>query len=399
MKLPLYEPAMKASVSIRFCGLAGALLILPPTITSADTLVLQSRSVSGTVLQTNGDNVVLLTDYGTLNYSLGIIKEIKIDRAEAVESTTTARLPEARNLVIFLSRLSWAANLRQIPATVIDKGILRNVPYVSYRCGEAYEVNIYGDPNAPAGIEAGVTGTLVNDDAAKNHCTGLISGVLGRSADREVLKNLNLQKDLKTSAGLTFEITPPSAEDSYGGWWISVYSEQQLNQARASDAEMKDISLTKVQAVRESSNSEASWSPEDLKLARQPRPTTISFTTPDGQVITDAEVVSVTEGVSVIWRKGASGGVIKLANLPEDLRRRFGYDPAKAAYAEEAEKAKRQQAQVEIQAAQSASTAPTFQSYNIGSSSVDSGVGGGSVYVHGYYRKNGTYVSSYTRRR
>jgi len=389
---------MKGLDSTEFCAFA-AVLIMATTNVSADTLVLQTRSVTGTVLQTNGDNVLLLTDYGTLNYSLGIIKEIKIERAEAVEFSATNRLPDAKNLVLFLSRLPWAANLKQIPATVIDKGILRNVPYVSYRCGEAYEVNIYGDPNAPAGIEAGVTGTLVNDDAAKNHCTGLTAAVLGRSEDREVLKNLNLQKDVKTSDGLTFEITPPSAEDSYGGWWISVYSEQQLNQARASDAEMKDISLTKVQAVRESSNSEASWSPEDLKLARQPRPTTISFTTPDGQVVTDAEVVGVTEGVSVIWRKGASGGVIKLANLPEDLRRRFGYDQAKTAYAEEAEKAKRQQAQAEIQAAQSASTASTFRSYNVNSASADSNVGGGSVYVHGYYRKNGTYVSGYTRRR
>lgn len=379
-------------------ALAAASVLFAEISARCDTLILQSRSVSGTVLQTNGDNVVLLTDFGTLNYSLGIIKGIKIDSAEAVESNTTARLPDARSLVIFLSRLHWAANLRQIPATVIDKGILRNVPYISYRCGEAYEVNIYGDPNAPAGIEAGVTSTLVHDDAAQGHCTGLASALLGRSADREMLKNLNLQRDLKTRDGLTFEVTPPSAEDSYGGWWISVYSEQLLNEARASDAEMKDISLTKVQAVRESSNSEASWTPEDLKLARQPRPTTINFTTPDGQVVTNAEVVGVTEGVSVIWRKGASGGVIKLANLPKDLRRRFGYDQAKTAYADEAEKAKRQQAQAEM-AAQSASTASTFQSYNVSSPSTDSSVSGGSVYVPGYYRKNGTYVSGYTRRR
>lgn len=180
-----------------------------------------------------------------------------------------------------------------------------------------------------------------------------------------------------------------------GATWISVYSEQQLNQARASDAEMKDISLTKVQAVRESLNSDASWSSEDLKLARQSRPTTISFTTPDGQVITDAEVISVMEGVSVTWRKGASGGVVKLANLPDDLRRRFGYDPAKAAYAEEVEKAKRRQNQAE----QSASIGSSFQSLDSGYSSAGSGSSGGSVYVHGYYRQNGTYVGGYTRRR
>ena len=390
---------MKALDSTQVIALAVVTFISAPMIAKGDTLVLQSRSVTGTVLQTNGDNVLLLTDFGTLNYSLGIIKEIKIERAEAVEFSATNRLPDAKNLVLFLSRLPWAANLKQIPATVIDKGILRNVPYASYRCGQLYEVNVYGDPQSPAGVEAGITGSLVTEEGAKHNCIGLISTVLGRPADREILKSLDLQKDIKASDGLTFEVTPSSAEDSYGGWWISVYSEQQLNQARASDDEMKDISVTKVQAVRESLSGDASWSSEDLKLARQSRPTTISFTTPDGRVITDAEVVSVTEGVSVTWRKGASGGVVKLANLPEDLRRRFGYDPAKAAYADEAEKAKKQQAQAEIQAAQGASTASTFQSYNVGSPSPDSDVGGGSVYVHGYYRKNGTYVSGYTRRR
>jgi hypothetical protein len=391
--------SMKAVYTLVF-----ALSFVFLTISNADTLVLQSRSVTGTVLQTNGDNVLLLTDFGTLNYSLGIIKEIKIDRAEAVEFSATSRLPDARSLVLFLSRLSWAVNLKQIPATVIDKGILKNVPYISYRAGDDYEINVYGDPNDPAGIEAGTLGKLLNDGTAKNNCIGFLSSVLGRAADKEVVKTLNAEKDLKTSDGLTFEITPPSAEDSYGGWWVSVYSEQKLKLAQASEAEMREISVTKTAAVRESLNGGDAWSAGDLKLARQPQPTTITFTTTDGETIKDADVVSVMDGVGVVWRKGASGGVVKLANLPEELRRRFGYDPAKAAYAEEVEKAKRRQTQAEIQTAQATagSAAVAVPSYDPGLSS-SGGSSGGSVYVRSYTRRTpsgGTVtVSGYTRRR
>jgi hypothetical protein len=372
----------------------------------ADSLVLQTRTVSGTVLQTNGDSVLLLTDYGTLNYSLGIIKEIKIDRAEAVEFASTGRLPDSRSLVLFLSRQSWAQNLKQIPATVIDKGSLRNVPYNSYRCSDAYEVNVYGEPNDPAGIEAGVDGKLVGDQQARRNCLSLVRGILSRSADKETLDSLKLEQDLKTNDGFTFEITPPTAEDSYGGWWVSVYSEQKLNLSRASESELKNISVTKLDAIKDTSD--AGWSAEELKLARKPAPTLISFTTDDGRFIEDAEVVHVNEGVSLIWRKGASGGTVKLANLPESLRRRFGYDPAKTASAEEADKAKKRQTAAEIQAAQSAQAiqpsssvaySSSYASGGGGGSSAYSGGGSGRVYVHSYQRRDGTYVSGYTRRR
>jgi hypothetical protein len=367
-------------------AVAGGLALVSITC-SADTLVLQSRSVTGTVLQTNGDNVLMMTDYGTLNYSLAIIKEIKIDRAEAADFTPSGRLPDFRSLVVFLSREPWTQGLKQIPATVIDKGILRNVPYSSYRCVDDYEINIYGDPNDPAGIEAGVSGKLLNDQQARHNCISLVRAVLGRSADKNMLDGLKLEQDLKTDDGFTFEITPPTVEDAYGGWWVSVYSEQKLSLSRASEAELKNISVTKADVVRASDG--AGWSVEDLKLARRPELNLISFTTEDGQFIQDAEVVRVNDGVSVIWKKGASGGTVKLARLSENLRRRFGYDPTKAAHAEEVEKARRAQSQTSYD-----TYSPSYDSSSLSGSS-----GGGRVYVHSYTRSDGTYVSGYTRRR
>jgi hypothetical protein len=392
-------------MTTRFSLLPGFLLIhvLCGSTGFSDTLILQSgRTVKGTVLQRTGGEILLLTDFGTLHFSESSMKEVRIDQAEAGDQSSTNRLPAFRNTILQLNKQPWASNLAQIPATVIDKGILSNVPYLSFRCGDDYEVNIYGDPDHPAGIEAGIYRKLLTDQSAKSNCLQFVSALLG-SADRATLLSLNLTKDEKSRDGLTFEITPPEAEDSYQGWWISVYSTELLKRARASDEEMKQISTTKDGASKIGPGSEPGWTPNELKLARPSESIFISFTTPSGDSVTNAQVVRVNEGVSLIWRDGVNGGTVKLADLPEDLRTRFGYDPTLTAAAEAASKQQlaRQQSAAQLSADQAAKSVipsqptPTasYDTVSAGSSS-----GGGRVYVRGYTRKNGTYVAPYTRR-
>jgi hypothetical protein len=371
----------------------------------ADTLtLLGGRTVHGTLLQTNDFNVVMLTHLGVLNYARAIIGEIKIERVEAGDLQGASRLPDFRNLMVLLASQPWASNLKQIPATVIDAGILRKVPYVSFRCGEDYEVNVYGDLDHPAGIEAGVYRTLLEDSGAKRNCLKFVGDVLGQASDKEIVQGLNLTHDLKTREGLTFEITPPSAPDSYMGWWVSVYSEEKLNLARASDRELDQISVAKsdVAKVGAGGQEAGGWRAEDLNLAR-PSETTFSFTTKSGLAISNALVKPYKPGVSLIWHDRTGAGVVQLADLPEDLRARFGYDPAAAAgaNAREQERTAReaQQAQAEIQAAKAAqasrvqSTTPDYSSPTYFGGSA----GGGRVYVQGYTRRDGTYVAPYTR--
>jgi hypothetical protein len=370
-----------------------------------DALALSDgRVLRGTVLQTNDANVVLQADFGTLSYPRATIKAISINKAGTLERAEAARLPNHENLILLLSKQPWASNLKQIPATVIGLGILRNVPYISYRCGENYEVNIYGDPDAPAGIEVGAYRKLLDSAEAKQNCLRFVAAVLSQPGDKYILQSLKVEKDEKTYDGLTFEITPPTAEDAYQGWWISVYSKQKLDVARASDEEMKQISVAKAEVTAKTSQTGDvfSWSPDEMKLARPVQTNTITFTNSSGEVVTEAEVVRVVDGSSLIWRKGVSGGTVKLADLPEDMRLRFGYDPSKAAAADAADRERR------LVAAQTAqATQPTKQG-TVQSASSDylpylapsSGSGGGgSVYVRGYTRKDGTYVNGYTRRR
>jgi hypothetical protein len=139
----------------------------------------------------------------------------------------------------------WAKDFKQIPSTVIDKGVLKNVPYTSYRAAKEYELNVYGDPDSPACFEIGITGSLLKNDTAKRNCFDIVSAILNDSAAEKFLRALKPEGDKKVRNGVTYEITPPTAEDAYGGWWISIYSEPLLDKARASDKEMAAITTSR----------------------------------------------------------------------------------------------------------------------------------------------------------
>ncbi len=398
------------TIRYTFCVCISICLFIAPLV-FADTLILVNDStISGTVLQTNGDEILLLSDNAAFNYKKSNLKEIKVEPLQVSQSINTERLPDFKYAILLLSKQSWATNLVPIPATVVDKGVLRNVPYSSLRCAEDYEFNVYGDLQHPAGIEIGIYRKLIENPTAKTNCLNFISDLLSQAEDKEIVQKLNLKTDYKMRDDLTFEITPPTDSDSYGGWWVSIYSEHELNLARASDEEMKKISLTKVDAAKQSndSNSPSAWSANDLKLARDSAPTTITFISPSGLVVSNAVVVRVIDGVSLIYQNGpTSVGMVRLADLPENLRNEFGYDAAKTEAADALAKKLKAQWQKQVLASQAEQqsqaysaaqySSPYPQYYSPGDYSGGYSSGGGSVYVHGYYRSNGTYVSSYTR--
>ena len=181
-----------------------------------------------------------------------------------------------KTIIVTAAIQSWASEFREIPATVIDNGVLRNVPYKSYRAGHDYEINIYGDPATPAAIEIGIRGGLLENENAKRNCITFICSLLREPADREAVHGLSLEKGKNIHDGLTFEVTPSSEPDAYGGWWVSVYNEDALNSVRASDKEMESItversSLESEKRAATSPESWDDWSSPDLRYARAPK--------------------------------------------------------------------------------------------------------------------------------
>ena len=382
---------------LRRASVVVLILLCSLLVARAETIVLQSgKTVEGIILRTNGGDFLVLTEFGTMNFGQKNSRTVRGASAETTKVQPTGRMPNLKTALLSLSGEPWGGDVIQIPATVVDKGMFRDVPYLSFRCSGDYEFNVYGDLNDPAAIELGVYRGLLKDPAAKELCIAFISGILGDNADREVIAGLSRDKDLKHRKGFTFEITPPTDEDSYGGWWISVYSEDKVNQARATEKELKEITLAK-------GGGSGDWSASEMKLARPNLPETVTFITTAGVAVADAEVVRVVDNAYLIWRKGASGGMVRLSDLSKELQSRFGYNAERAAaiYAAE-ESRKSQAAQPQSQAAQTPPPQPANNFYDYGSSyasSASSGSSGGRVYVHGYTRKDGTYVHSYTRRR
>jgi hypothetical protein len=186
------------------------------------------------------------------------------------------RLADEAHCLQVAATKSYLAGLVQIPATVIDKGVLRNVPYKSYRAGD-YEVNVYGDPGLPVGVEIGVYHNLLkgqNDRyAAKKNCIDFVASILSDAADKKLLVTLNLTKDTAIYDGLTVEVTPETAEDSYGGWWVSAYQVNALDLARASDVELQQIVVQRKEVQTNPANV-GEWNANDLTFARPvPTPT------------------------------------------------------------------------------------------------------------------------------
>ena len=192
-----------------------------------------------------------------------------------VQANSARPLPTRAKARAAATATVWGKTLAQIPSTVIDKGVLRNIPYLSYRAAD-YELNVYGDPAAPAGIEIGIHKELLKSAGAKKTCVDFLRDLLDDPEDKKLIASLKLDVDKKVRNGLTFEITPPTAEDAYGGWWVSIYDEAALDRSRASEDEMSKITTTRT-AVKESKpaagaleveGAKGKWAADDLANAR-----------------------------------------------------------------------------------------------------------------------------------
>jgi hypothetical protein len=152
-------------------------------------------------------------------------------------------IPDWAQMVSLLATNGWAAGLMQVPATMIETGSFKNVPYVSFRCGSGgYELNIYGDLNHPAAIQIGALNYLHQTALEKSNCVNFICSVLADADARKVVRALNFdQKATAKSGGLTIETILPGEWGSYGGWWVSVRNDPALASAQASEAELLAI--------------------------------------------------------------------------------------------------------------------------------------------------------------
>ena len=198
------------------------------------------REIQG-VIQSQDENIVkIMMRGGTVSMPRESVVSIE---KSAVKSQIA--IPKWDEFMAPLATGKWADELHQIPATVIDTGVLKYVPYLSYQSGN-YEINIYGDPENPACIEIGVRKDLLKSEQAKADCVKYISEIFRNEQFTKTLRSLKMTKDAKEIEGLTIEITPETDEDAFDGWWVSVYSGSKLDSARASEEELAKITEERI---------------------------------------------------------------------------------------------------------------------------------------------------------
>ena len=197
--------------------------------------------LSCTVLQEDPARVTVLFGASVLSFSRAEIHEIvRSDETLSAEPAATASgLPAYGEVIRRLARQPWATGLRQIPATVIDVG----------RCGTC--------PTSRSGwqriVKSMYTATQTARRVWKSACRAGISTMTRPShaclefmasllpALKTDLLAMNREKSRLEKGPLTLEFTPPTDDDAYNAWWISVYNTSALGRSRATAAELAEV--------------------------------------------------------------------------------------------------------------------------------------------------------------
>ena len=204
-----------------------------------DTIFMNDgTAIHGLIIKNDAQKVILQQRMGEAEIPKGYIRRIDDEPDSGVffaDIVSPGKLPPWRMIVEDLRSDDSIRSFRQIPATTIDNGYLRNIPYLSFKINERVEMNVYGNPEDPVCLEFGIYERGEKITQFKKIIRAYLAGILGSREEVGALYSLD-EKGGQTHVGkYTFQITPPDAPDAYGGWWISIYDAKRLNKFRVPD--------------------------------------------------------------------------------------------------------------------------------------------------------------------
>jgi hypothetical protein len=242
----IMNSALKVTAAtLLYLYLGASLRAQDDTFRAPDSVVLKDgTTVRGLIIKNTRFSVLIQQKNKELEIPKSRIVRIN-DNADAgavdTEINKRGQLPSWRSIANDLRTNDAVKSLVEIPATVIDVGDFINVPYKSFRVNEDVELNIYGDPENPAGVELGIYGRRSADKKLRRTLRGYLAGFLTTREEIAALYSLGLEKGIAQVGDLTLEITPKDAPDAYGAWWVSLYNKRALDEVRLSDAEYKRL--------------------------------------------------------------------------------------------------------------------------------------------------------------
>ena len=239
-----------------------------------DSILLKDGSLHrGLIVQNTSKEVLLQGRYSIQSFPKSEIVRIRNEADIGLEFTkanTPGDLPAWRVMVNDLRNNDAVKSLEQIPATGIDNGTYKNIPYLSFRINELIEMNIYGDPDDPGAVEFGVYGKQVSNDKTRRVLRSFLAGFLSSRKEVGAIYSLPFTGGKSCVGDVCFLIIPPSAPDAYGGWWISLFNPKKLEAARLGDAEYAKLTRPFDRIVEKSGRVKRNtWSVEDLDLTRR----------------------------------------------------------------------------------------------------------------------------------
>ena len=212
-----------------------------------DTIYLNDgRVLHGLIIKNDAEKVTLQQKMGEVELSKNFIRRIEdIPNAEIyfADIVDPGTLPPWRMIVQDLRTDDTIKSFRQVPATAIDNGYLRNIPYLSFRINDRVEMNVYGDPNHPACIEFGIYERGEKITQFKKIIRAYLAGILTNRKEVGALYSQDEKGGQIRVGNFIFKVTPPDAPDAYGGWWLSIYNPALLEKARVSESEYRKRTL------------------------------------------------------------------------------------------------------------------------------------------------------------
>lgn len=206
-----------------------------------DTVILNDgTALRGLIVRNDATTLTLQQRAGEKEIpkkSIRIINDDNDAAAYFAEIMDPGKLPPWRMIVQDLRCDDNIRSFREIPATRIDSGYLRRIPYLSFRINERVEMNVYGNPEDPVCLEFGVYERNPDEIAKfRKIIREYIAGILRSRQEVAALYSLPDSGGERRAGNFLFKVLPPSVPDAYGGWWLSIFKPGNLDAARLSEA-------------------------------------------------------------------------------------------------------------------------------------------------------------------
>ena len=189
----------------------------------------------GLILQNTATTLVIQTSDGESKIPKDYIRRIDdAEDQELIYSDLVKRdaLPAWRAIVHDLRTHDRVRSFEQIPPTSIDNGLLRYIPYLSFRVNDYAELHVYGDPQNPVAIEFGAYGSEKQGRSRVQIFREFIAGHLHSKEQIAALYSLGPKRHEARAGKMAFRVIRPGDPDSYGGTWLVIYLPKRIDSAR-----------------------------------------------------------------------------------------------------------------------------------------------------------------------